>query len=57
MICVIPGPEAHSHDDAFWADWSGASLANLRLGLRSPSDASIFHGDLWMPYGGWIYRP
>ena len=53
----IPGPEAHSHDDAFVTDLSHGSLSvtNLRKALEFVLewDAGLFrYVTLWQPYGG-----
>ncbi len=53
----IPGPEAHSHDDALLADLTQgyAAVTNPRLGLtfRLSWDVSLFRWViLWQPFGG-----
>jgi hypothetical protein len=53
----IPGPQVHSHDDAFLTGFSDGHLAvtNPRLGLRFSLgwDAAVFPWlTMWMPYGG-----
>jgi len=54
---MIPGPEAHSHDDACLTDLEEGrwTVVNPRLGLgfRLKWDASVFPWvQMWTPYGG-----
>ena len=56
-LSVIPGPEAHSHDDVYLTDLDDgwASVTNPRLGLafRLGWDAEVFPWMIsWQPYGG-----
>jgi len=53
----VPGPEAHSHDDAFLTDLAQGYVAvtNPRLALRFllAWDAALFrYMVMWQPYGG-----
>jgi len=54
---LIPGPEAHTHDDAFLTGFTEGwlSVTNPRLGLRFRLDwdAQVYPWiTLWQPYGG-----
>ncbi len=56
-LSVIPGPEAHSHDDVYLTDLTAgyAAVRNPRLGVgfRLRWDPSVFHWIIsWQPYGG-----
>jgi hypothetical protein len=56
-LSVIPGPEAHSHDDVYLTDLTDGWVSvtnprlNLKFGLRW--DAQVFKWIIsWQPYGG-----
>jgi Domain of unknown function (DUF4432) len=56
-LSVIPGPEAHSHDDVYLTDLNDGwiSVTNPRLKLRFSLhwDAAVFKWIIsWQPYGG-----
>ncbi len=58
----IPGPEAHTHDDSFLADFDGGwyTVKNPRrhLTFRLDWDATLLrYLALWQPYGGATYPP
>jgi hypothetical protein len=53
----IPGPQMHSHDDAFLTGFRDGTLRvsnpRLRLGVHVSWDAAVFPWvTMWMPYGG-----